>query len=52
MVRYSPIPMKDKNWRLAAAAILTAVSGTLFYRLKMEKVELMDKADALDQGYS
>ena len=48
MVRYWPIPMKDKNWRLAAVAILTSVSGTFYYQLKKEKAELMEKARPLD----
>jgi hypothetical protein len=51
MVRYSPVPMKDKNWRLAAVTLLTAISGTMFYRLRIEKSEMMDKTETLSGPY-
>ena len=48
MVRYWPIPMKDKNWRLAAVAILTSISGTYYYQLKREKANLLEKTRPLN----
>lgn len=48
MVRYWPIPMKDKNWRLAAVAIVTSISGTFYYRLKGEKANMMEETKPLN----